>query len=140
MGEDLVDHRRLSDARDDPHGFAIRRTRERVDLEDLLQEARPSAGGLGQRESSRGADQGWRIGLCGLGLPTGQCGIRIEDRATVRREQGILFGVTDDDVPDAVLCAHAIDQPLRRQRIRISRHAVTAVLRRSHPIRPPVSG
>ena len=31
VGEDLVDHRRLGDARDAPHGPATRRTRERVD-------------------------------------------------------------------------------------------------------------
>lgn len=34
----------------------------------LLQGGRPSAGGLGQRESWRGCDQGWCIVCCGLGL------------------------------------------------------------------------
>ncbi len=58
VGENLVDHRRLGDARDDPHGPATRRTRERVDLEDLRQERRPPAGGLGRRASWRGDEGG----------------------------------------------------------------------------------
>ena len=53
MGEDLVDHQRLGDERDDPHGPATRRTRERVDLKDPLQKRRPAAGDLGRREAWR---------------------------------------------------------------------------------------
>jgi len=60
MHEDLVDHRRLGDERDDPHGAMARRARQRVDLENLLLEGRPSAAGLGRRESSCGDDTGWR--------------------------------------------------------------------------------
>ena len=60
MREDLVDHRRLGDERDDPHGAVARGTRERVDFEDLLQQGRPAAGGLRGRESWRGDDHGRR--------------------------------------------------------------------------------
>lgn len=49
--EDLVDHRGLGDARDDPHEPATYRARERVDLDDLLH--RSPTGGLGGRESER---------------------------------------------------------------------------------------
>ena len=38
VGEDLVDHRRLGDERDEPHGPVTRRTREPVDLEELPEE------------------------------------------------------------------------------------------------------
>jgi hypothetical protein len=68
MREDPVDHRDLGDERDDPHGAMAGRARQRVDLEHLLQQGRPPAGGLGRRESWRGDDQGWRIGCGGLGL------------------------------------------------------------------------
>ena len=61
MGEDLVDHRPLRDERDDPHRPATRRTRERVDLKDLLEQGGPPAGGLGRRESGRGDDGGWPV-------------------------------------------------------------------------------
>jgi len=50
--QDLVDHRRLGDARDDPHGPAARRTREGVDREDLLEEA------AHRRVASVGASRG----------------------------------------------------------------------------------
>ena len=56
--EDLVDHRRLGDARHDPHGTVAGRARERIDLEDLLEQRRPAAGGLGGRQSWRGDDGG----------------------------------------------------------------------------------
>lgn len=56
--EDLVDHRRLRNECDDAHRAAADRTRERVDLQELLQEGRPSPGGLGRRESWRGNDLG----------------------------------------------------------------------------------
>jgi len=68
MREDPVDHRDLGDDRDDPHGAMAGRARQRVDLEHLLQQGRPPAGGFGRRESWRGDDQGWRIGCGGLGL------------------------------------------------------------------------
>ena len=44
--EDLVDDRRLRDAGDDAHRAVAGGTREGVHLEDLLQEGRPSAGGV----------------------------------------------------------------------------------------------
>ena len=56
VGEDLVDHCRLGDERDDPHRAATRRTGERVHLEDLLEEGCPAAAGLGRRQSRRGDD------------------------------------------------------------------------------------
>lgn len=59
---------RLGDERDEPHRAMAGRARERVDLGNLLQEGRQSAGGLGRRESWGGDDQEWRIGCCGLGL------------------------------------------------------------------------
>ncbi len=65
--EDLVDHRRLGNERDEPHGAMAGRTRQRVDLEDLLEQGRPPAAGLGRRESWRGDDGGQRRGG-GLGL------------------------------------------------------------------------
>ncbi len=43
VGEDLVDHRRLGDERDDAHHAVAGRTRERVDLNELLQEGRRRA-------------------------------------------------------------------------------------------------
>jgi len=52
--EDLVDDRRLGDARDDAHCAMAGRAGGRVDLEDLLQHSRPAAGGLG-RLGRRGA-------------------------------------------------------------------------------------
>jgi len=47
VGEDLVDHRRLGDEGDDAHRTVAGRTRQRVDVEDLLQQGRPPAGGFG---------------------------------------------------------------------------------------------
>jgi hypothetical protein len=44
--------------RDEPHGSATRRTREGVDLEDLLEEGYPSASGLARRQAWRGNDRG----------------------------------------------------------------------------------
>ena len=41
--EDLIDHRRMGEERDDPHGAMAGRARERVDLEDLLKQGRPPA-------------------------------------------------------------------------------------------------
>jgi len=41
--EDLVDHRRLRDARHDPHGAVAGRTCGGIDLEDLLEQRRPAA-------------------------------------------------------------------------------------------------
>jgi len=55
--EDLVDHRDLEDARDDPHGAMAGRAREWVDLEELLEQRRPPAGGLRGGESWRGDDE-----------------------------------------------------------------------------------
>ena len=40
--EDQVDHRRLGDERDEAHRAVAGGTRERVDLEDLLQEGGPA--------------------------------------------------------------------------------------------------
>lgn len=62
VGENLVDDRRLRDARDDPHRAVADGTREGIDFEDLLQERRPPAAGLGGRESWRGDDGGRRSG------------------------------------------------------------------------------
>jgi len=53
--EDLVDHRRLRDARHDPHGAVAGRAREGVDFKELPQQRRPPAGGLGRRQPWRGA-------------------------------------------------------------------------------------
>ena len=58
--EDLVDHRRPSSEREDAHHAMAGGTRERVDLEDLLQERRPAAGGLDRRDAWRGDDHGRR--------------------------------------------------------------------------------
>ncbi len=68
VGEDLVDHRRMGDERDDPHGPATRRTRERVDLNYLRQLRRKAAGGLGRREAWRGDDHGRWLKRDGLNL------------------------------------------------------------------------
>ena len=65
VGEDLVDHRRLRDEGDDAHRAVAGGTRERVDLEDLLEERRPPAGGLRRRESGRRGDGGWPRPVCG---------------------------------------------------------------------------
>ena len=70
VGEDLVDHRRLRDEGDDPHRALTRRARERVDLEDLLEERGPPAAGLGRREAWHGEDGGWRLERDGLRLPS----------------------------------------------------------------------
>ena len=51
VGEDLIDHGPLGDARDDPHGPEACWAREGVDLGDLLVEGRPPAGGLAGGES-----------------------------------------------------------------------------------------
>jgi hypothetical protein len=48
--EDLVDDRRLRDERDDPHRTLAGRAREGIDFEDLLEEGRPAATGLGWRQ------------------------------------------------------------------------------------------
>jgi hypothetical protein len=89
VGEDLVDHRGLRDERDAPHGPATRRTRERVDLNELLQEGRPSAGGLGRRESWRGNDRGRPVRGGGRRLPPHTAGaIRIPTRGG-----GASFGI-----------------------------------------------
>lgn len=60
LREHLVDHRRLTDERDHPYGPVTRRTRERVDLKELLQKRRPATGDLGRREEWRGNDHGRR--------------------------------------------------------------------------------
>ncbi len=60
--EDLVDHRRLGNERDDPHGAMAGRTYQRVDHDNLLEQGRPPATGLGRRESWRGDDVGQRRG------------------------------------------------------------------------------
>jgi hypothetical protein len=57
--EDLVDHRRLGDEGDDAHRAVAGGTGERIDFEDLLQEGRPSVGGLRGRQSWRGDNRGW---------------------------------------------------------------------------------
>jgi len=48
--EDLVDHRRLRDARHDPHRAGAARAHERVDLVDLPQQRGPPARRLGGGE------------------------------------------------------------------------------------------
>ena len=45
VGEELVDHGRLREERDDPHRAVAGGTRERVALDKLLQQGRPPAGG-----------------------------------------------------------------------------------------------
>jgi len=69
MREDPVDHRGLGDARDDPHGPATRRARQRVDLEDLLQQGRPPAGRLGRRQPGCGNHRGPIVRCGGRRLP-----------------------------------------------------------------------
>ena len=63
---DLVDHRRLRDEGDDPHDAVARGARERVDLEELLEERRPPAGGLRRRQSWRVHDRQRCTGRDGL--------------------------------------------------------------------------
>lgn len=60
--QDLVDHRALGDDRHDPHGALARRARERVHLEELPQECRPAAGGLGGCGPGWGDDRPRRVG------------------------------------------------------------------------------
>ncbi|WP_439643985.1 hypothetical protein, partial [Gemmatimonas sp.] len=55
--EDLIDHRRLGEERDDPHGAMAGRARERVDLEELLEERRREAFAQ-RRAASGGASRG----------------------------------------------------------------------------------
>lgn len=55
MREEFVDHRRLGDERGEPHGPATRRARERVDLDDLLEQGRQATCSLGRRRPRRGA-------------------------------------------------------------------------------------
>ena len=62
VGEDLVDDRRWRDERDDAHDAVAGRAREGIDFENLLQERRPPAAGLGRRESWGGDDGGRRSG------------------------------------------------------------------------------
>jgi hypothetical protein len=68
VDEDLVDHRRVGDARDDPQRPATRRTRERVDFEDLVEEGRPPAGGLRRRQLRRGHHREWPVRRGGRSL------------------------------------------------------------------------
>lgn len=57
MRADLIDQRRLEDESDDPHGDMAGAARERIDLEDLLEERRRRA--LAQRRAaSVGASRG----------------------------------------------------------------------------------
>jgi hypothetical protein len=49
VGEDLVDDRRWRDERDDAQDAVAGRAREGIDFEDLLEEGRPAATGLGGR-------------------------------------------------------------------------------------------
>ncbi len=93
MREDPVDHRGLGDERDDPQGAMAGRARQRVDLEDLLQERRPPAGRLGGRESWRGDDQRWRLGGYGLGLPPHPTRLTFGSRRlhTLRRRDGLVI-------------------------------------------------
>jgi hypothetical protein len=57
VGEDLVDHRRLGNERDDAHRAVAGRTRERVDLNELLQEGR-RRGFVPRRLAAVGASRG----------------------------------------------------------------------------------
>jgi len=66
--QDLVDHRGLRDERHNPHRAGALRARERVDLEDLLQQCRPAAGGVGGGQPRRSHDRHGRIGSGGLRL------------------------------------------------------------------------
>ena len=65
VGEDLVDHRRLRDARD-PHRAMAGWARDRVDLKDLLEQSRPAAGSLGRSPPSCGDDRRRPVGCGGL--------------------------------------------------------------------------
>ena len=56
--EDLVDHRRLGEYLDDPLGPAARRAGERIDVEDLLQQRRPTTGGIGRPSLGAGTIAG----------------------------------------------------------------------------------
>lgn len=55
--QDLVDHRRVGDDRDDPHGPVAAGAGERVDLEEPAQQRRPPAGDLGGHKPRRGHDR-----------------------------------------------------------------------------------
>jgi len=67
--EDPVDHGGLGDARDDPHGPATRRARQRVAREDLLPQGRPPAGRLGRRQPGCGHHRGRIVRRGGRRLP-----------------------------------------------------------------------
>ena len=66
---DLIDRRRLSHEGDDPHCTAAAGTCERLNLDDLLEQDCPPAGGLRRRQPRREDDGGRRIGDDGIGLP-----------------------------------------------------------------------
>ncbi len=69
---------------DDTHRALAGRTRERVELEALLEEGPPPAGGLGQRELRRRNDHGRPI-----------CGGRRFPRGRVHVEFGVRRGKRD---------------------------------------------
>jgi hypothetical protein len=78
VGEDLVDHRRLGDEGDGAHRALAGRTRQRVDLKDLLKEGCPPAGGLDRRQPWGGDDRGRPVRYGGRRLvphATGAVGI-----------------------------------------------------------------
>ncbi len=69
VGEDLVDHRRLGDERDEPHRAVAGRAHQRVHLKDLLEERRPPAGGLCRRQPRCGNHRRRPVRRCGRRLP-----------------------------------------------------------------------
>ena len=72
--QDLIDRRRLRNDRHDPHGAVAGRAPEGVDLEALLPQRRPPAGGLGRRQARRGNDRrGTDRGGLGVTAPDGAC-------------------------------------------------------------------
>jgi len=67
--EDLVDHRRLRDERHDPHRAVAGRACEGIDLEDLLEQGRPAAGGLDGASRGAGTIAGGPSAAAGSAFP-----------------------------------------------------------------------
>ena len=88
--KDLVDHQRWRDAGDEAHHAVARRTRERVDFEDLLEQRRPPAGALCRRQCSAtiGSESMISSAFKGsdplLRVPCGVCWWGYGDRATLQ--------------------------------------------------------
>lgn len=94
--QDLVDHGRLGNERHDPHRADASGARERVDLEDQLQQCRPAAGGIGGGQPRRGHGQHGRIGSGGL-RPAAHAAGAVGIPAIVLRGDLPLVGDVNED-------------------------------------------